>query len=127
MPENGFMTPAETRAEYLAAEAALLARRSPAELAGEMTGEEIAANAASDAALAEAVAAHAAADAALFAANAATDGWREPTGREAGRIAEAERTVRTAAAAEAEARLDWSALQTRIGQARQARRNEAER
>ncbi len=129
MPDqNGFMTIGETRQEFADAEARLLARpRSAYEIAGDLTPEEASATEAGYAALDTATDALAAARAELADANAAGEGWREPSAREAARIDDAERALRRATAAEEEARLDSNALQTRIGRARQERRNGADR
>jgi hypothetical protein len=128
MPDaNGFWTPAEQRAEMVSAEAALLARRDPEQLAGEPTPEEAAEIAAMDDRLAAAADASNAARRALAAAQDAVPGWRKPIGREQATIDEAERALPRVARAEEDVLGERNRLHTRIGEARQARRQEAAR
>jgi len=127
MPENGFMTAAETRQEWVAAEAALHARpRSAEEIAGDLTPAEEAEIAAMDAQLAAASAATAAASRAVAAAEE-VPGWRSPNGRERERHEEAERALPRVARAEEDVLGERNRLHARIGEARQARRQEAAR
>ena len=92
MPENGFMTPAETRAEWALAEKALMARRDASQLAGEPTAEEAALLAASDAKLALARAAFGAAVRAVAKArDAVKEPWKGASWKEEAAITTAER------------------------------------
>jgi hypothetical protein len=127
MPENGFMTAAETRQEMVDMEAELRARpRSAEEIAGDLTPSEEAAIAAMDDRLAAASAATAAAHRAVAAAEETAD-WRSPNGRERERHEEAERALTRIASAEEDVLGERNRLHTRIGEARQARRQEAAR
>lgn len=126
MPENGFMTPAETAAEWRQAEDALKARRDPAQLAGELTPAEAKSIAAMDERLAAAVAANQAALRKVIAAREAID-YRGPRGGQAATLAEAERVLARSSREEEEARQDQMRLSVAIGAARQARRQEAAR
>jgi len=127
MPENGFMTAAETRQEMVDMEAELRARpRSAEEIAGDLTPAEEAAIAAMDDRLAAASAATAAAHRAVAAAEETAD-WRSPNGRERERHEEAERALTRIASAEEDVLGERNRLHTRIGEARQARRQEAAR
>ena len=128
MPDaNGFWTPAEQRAEMISAEAALLARRSAEEIAGDLTPAEEAEIAAMEKQLAAAADASNAARRALAAAQDAVPGWRKPIGREQATIDEAERALPRVARAEEDVLGERNRLHARIGEARQARRQEAAR
>lgn len=123
MPENGFMTAAETRAEWEAAEKALLARRDRAQLAGEPTAEEAAQLAAVDARLELARAAFgASARAAAKAREAVKEPWKGTTPKEAEAIADAERAQARASRDEEDALLARTRLSVAISAARAARR-----
>lgn len=122
MPENGFMTAAETHAEWVAAEAALRARRDPAQLAGEPTPEEAAQLAAVDARLALTRTAFGEAVRAVVQAQDGIEGWRPVTTKEAERIADLERTQARASRDEEDALLARNRLSVAIGAAGAARR-----
>jgi hypothetical protein len=124
---NGFWTEAERRAEMVSAEAALLARRAPEELAGELTPEETAEIDAMEKQLAAAADATNAARRALAAAQDAVPGWRKAIGREQATLEDAERALPRAARAEEDVLGERNRLHERIGAARQARRQEAAR
>ena len=126
-PENGFMTAAETHQEWADAETALRARpRSAEEIAGDLTPAEEADIAAQDERLAVASAATSAAHRAVAAAEETAD-WRSPNGRERERHEEAVRALTRIARAEEDVLGERNRLHTRIGEARQARRQEAAR
>jgi chromosome segregation ATPase len=126
MPENGFMTAAETHKEWVDAEAELRARlRSAEEIAGDLTPSEEAAIAAMEKQLAAAADATNAARRALAAAQDAVPVWRKPIGREQATIDEAERALPRIARAEEDVLGERNRLHTRIGEARQARRQAA--
>jgi predicted nucleic acid-binding Zn-ribbon protein len=129
MPDaNGFWTPAEQRAEMVDAEAALHARpRSAEEVAGDLNPEETVEIEAMEKQLAAAAAATNAARRALAAAQDAVPDWRKPIGREQSTIDEAERALPRIARAEEDVLGERNRLHTRIGEARQARRQEAAR
>ena len=127
MPENGFMTPAETRAEWEAAEKALLGRRDKAQLAGNPTTEEEAQLAASDARLAAVVAANQAAfRALLMAREAIAKPWQGATLKEEAAIAEAERLQGRAMRDEEDERVAHIRLTVTVSAAGAARRKAAE-
>jgi hypothetical protein len=127
MPENGFMSPAETHKEWADAEAALRARpRSAEEIAGDLTPTEEAEIIALDDRLAVASAATAAAHRAVAAAEETAD-WRSPNGRERKRHEDAVRALTRATSDEEDALGERNRLHTRIGEASQARRQEAAR
>ena len=126
MPENGFMTAAETRQEWVVAEAALHARpRSAEEIAGDLSPEETAEIDAMEKQLASAADATNAARRALAAAQDAVPGWRKAIGREQATIDEAERALPRVARAEEDVLGERNRLHARIGEARQARRQAA--
>jgi hypothetical protein len=128
MPDaNGFWTPEERRAEAVAAEAALKARRDPYQLAGELTPDEVKATADADARLAEAVAAHQAAQRAVTAARDAVPHWKVASGRETATFEEAERAQTRAYRDEEDARGASVRLAIAIQAARAARREAADR
>ena len=122
MPEQGFMTAAETRSEMLAAEAAVKARRGTYELAGEPTPAEAKEIADMDSRLAVAAAATQASIGAVVAARDAVPSWRPADGRETATLEEAERTRQRAEFSEQDVRLDYMRLHSRIDAACQARR-----
>ena len=123
MPENGFMTPAETRAEWEAAEKVLLARRDKFQLAGEPTAEEAAQLAAADARVELAAAAFGAAARAVAAAQEAVKApFQVATPKEAEAIADAERAQVRASRDEEDARVDLNRLSFAISAAGAARR-----
>ena len=121
MPENGFMTPAETRAEWEAAEKALLGRRDAAQLAGEPTAEEAAQLAAVDSQLALARAAFGAAVRGVAKAQVIKDRWGA-TPKEEAAIADAERAQSHASRDEEDALLARNRLAAAISAAGAARR-----
>jgi len=126
MPDaNGFMTPAENRAEWVAAEAALLARRDPAQLAGEATPAEAKQLDAADAKLAAAIAANGAAFRGLVAAQNAPEAWKPATSHQRDAIVEAERALERARRDEEDARRERIELGRTVSAARQARREAA--
>lgn len=129
MPDsNGFWTPEERRAEAVAAEAALKARRDPYQLAGELTPDEVKATADADARLAAAVAANQAAIRAVTKAQEAVkEPWKGTTPKEEEAIAEAERARSRATRDEEDARGASVRLSLAIGAARAARREAADR
>ena len=123
MPENGFMTPAETRAEWEAAEVALLGRRDKAQLAGDPTPEEAAQLAAADARLALARAAFSAAVRAVAQArDAVKEPWKGASSKEEAAIAEAERLQERAMRDETDERVAHIRLSAAISAAGAARR-----
>ena len=123
MPENGFMTPAETRAEWEAAEKALMARRDKAQLAGEPTPEEAAQLAASDVRLATASEAFGAAVRAVAKArDAVKEPWKGASWKEEAAIAEAERLQERAMRDETDERVAHIRLSAAISAAGAARR-----
>jgi hypothetical protein len=123
MPENGFMTPAETRREWEVAEKALLARRDKAQLAGQPTAEEAKLLAAADARLATAAAANQAAFRALLTAREAiAKPWQGATLAEEAAIAEAERLRERAMRDEVDERVARNRLTVTISAAGAARR-----
>jgi hypothetical protein len=126
MPDlNGFWTKEEQRAEMVSVEAALRARpRSAEEIAGDLTPDEEKAVAAMDDRLAAASAATSAAHRGVVAAEETAD-WRSPNGRELERHEEAVRALTRIARAEEDVLGEWNRLHTRIGEARQARRQGA--
>jgi hypothetical protein len=125
MPDaNGFWTKEEQRAEWEAAEKALLARRDKAQLAGDPTPEEAAQLAAADARLALARAAFGAAVRAVAAApQAVKEPWKGATPKEAEAITDAERAQVRASRDEEDARVDLNRLSVAISAARAARRS----
>ena len=129
MPDaNGFWTPEERRAEAVAAEAALGARRDPYQLAGELTPDETKATADADARLAAAVAANQAAFRAVTKAkDAVKEPWKGTTPKELEAIAEAERALSRARRDEEDVRGGNGRLSLAIGAARAARRWAADR
>jgi hypothetical protein len=122
MPENGFMTPAETRAEWQSAEKRLHARRDKSQLAGEPTAEEAALLAASDARLATAAAAFGAAVRAVAKAQEVKEPWKGASPKEAEAIADAERAQGRASRDEEDERVARNRLSGAISAARAARR-----
>jgi colicin import membrane protein len=124
---NGFWTPEERRAEAVAAEAALKARRDPYQIAGELTADETKATAEADARLAAAAAANQAARRAVTAARDAVPSWRPATGRETATAEEAERALGRAMRDEEDARGASVRLSIAIQAARAARREAADR
>ena len=123
MPENGFMTASETRAEWEAAEKALLARRDKAQLAGDPTPEEAAQLAAADSQLALARAAFGAAVRAVAKArDAVKEPWKGATLKEEAAIAEAERLQGRAMRDEEDERVAHIRLSAAISAAGAARR-----
>jgi hypothetical protein len=127
MPDaNGFWTPEERRAEAVAAETALNARRDPAQIAGELTADEVKATADAGARLATAVAANQAAARALAVARDVPH-WRPATGRETATFEEAERALSRAMRDEEDARGASVRLSIAIQATRAARREAADR
>jgi hypothetical protein len=123
MPENGFMTPAETRAEWEDAEIALRGRRDKAQLSGEPTPEEAELLAASDARVELAAAANGAAIRAVAKAQEAVkEPWQGKTPKEEAAIADAERARARASRDEEDARSDRNRLTVAISADRAARR-----
>jgi hypothetical protein len=123
MGSDGFMTPAETRAEWEAAEKALLARRDKAQLAGEPTAEEAAQLAAADSQLALARAAFGAAVRAVAQAQQSVkEPWKGITPKEVAAIADAERAQSHASRDEEDALLARNRLSAAISAAGASRR-----
>jgi hypothetical protein len=124
MPDaNGFWTEAERRAEAIAAERALMARRTPEELAGEPTKEEASLLAASEARIELAAAAFGAAVRAVAKAQEAVkEPWKGASPKEEAAIADAERARARASRDEEDARVDRNRLSVAISAARAARR-----
>ena len=124
MPDrDGFMTAAETHAEAVAAEAALIARRGPYELAGEPTAEEVKQMAAADSRHALAAAAFGAAVRAVVKAReAVAEPWKGEAPAEAEAIADAERAQVRASRDEEDALLARNRTAAAISAAGAARR-----
>jgi hypothetical protein len=115
------------RAVHAAAEAALLSRRSPEELAGDSTPEEAAEIAAMEERLDAARAVSGAARVAIVAAQRAIDVWRPPTPQEATNLEKARIALPPAERAERDLLVARTRLHERINAARRVRREAAGR
>jgi hypothetical protein len=123
MGSDGFMTREETRAEWEAAEKALMARRDKAQLAGEPTAEEAAQLAAADSELEFARAAFGAAVRKVAQAREAVkEPWKGSTSKEDAAIADAERDRDRATRDEQDALLARNRLAVAISAAGATRR-----